>query len=422
MLRKATLILAIWIGTAGAGCTAADYHTGDLAAVLKGHVRYLASDSLGGRRVGTPGIDQAAEYIANHFESTGLEPLFDGSYYQDFDLDYGLVDTTSQDTLIIRNVGGIIKGTDLAGEYVVVGAHYDHLGYGDIASSTPGRREVHNGADDNASGVASVLEIARAAIEAGSPRRSIAFVCFTAEELRTIGSEYYCKNPPHSIDSTVAMINLDTVGRLEDSRLIVFGARSATEFSDILAEANSDYSLELIEKKEIYGFSDQNPFYARGIPSLHFFTGAYDDYHSPDDDWENLNYEGLEVLTSFVAGFALRLASNTGELTPVIDSEEPSGATTSRGRGAFLGIIPDFAYSGTGVGTKGAVPGSPAETAGFTDGDVITSIDRVPIADLKGLMNTLAEKSPGDEIEIRVRRASSKVTLKATLGARSSRK
>ncbi len=422
MIRKAILVLAIWLVAVVTGCSAGDNAPEDLAGTLEQHVRYLASDSLEGRLVGTPGIELAAEYIADRFESVGLEPLFDGKYYQDFGLDFALVDTTSRDTVTVHNVGGVIRGTDLAGQYVVIGAHYDHLGYGQIASSTPARREVHNGADDNASGVAAVLEIAQKAIEAGRPRRSMAFVCFTAEELRTIGSEYYCKNPPHSIDSTVAMINLDTVGRLEDNRLIVFGARSAAEFSDILSEANGDSLFELIEKKEIYGFSDQNPFYARGVPALHFFAGAYDDYHSPDDDWQNLDYEGLGLLTSFVSDFALRLASNTEELTPVIDSEEPSRATTSRGQGAFLGIIPDFVYSGTGVGIKGAVPESPAEAAGLVEGDVIMSIDSVPVADLRGLMQSLAERSPGDVIEIRVRRASSGVTLEATLGARSSRK
>jgi hypothetical protein len=417
MLRKTVFIMIMWLVTASAGCSAADTPP-DLAGMLQDHVRYLASDSLEGRLVGTPGIELAADYIAKHFGAIGLEPLFDGSYYQDFDLAYALVDTASDDTVTVRNVGGIIRGTDRAGRYVVVGAHYDHLGYGQIASSTPGRHEIHNGADDNASGVAAVLEIAREAVEAGSPQRSIAFVCFTAEELRTIGSEHYCENTPHSLDSTIAMINLDTVGRLEDNRLIVFGARSAVEFSDILAEANSACSLDIIEKKEIYGFSDQNPFYARGIPSLHFFTGAYDDYHSPDDDWENLNYEGLAVLTGFVADFVLRLASGKVEPTPVVDSVEAAERTTSRGQGAFLGIIPDFVYSGTGVGIKGTVPESAAHTAGLRKGDVILSIDSIPIADLQGLMHYLTDKSPGDEIEIRARRASSTVTFKATLGTR----
>jgi hypothetical protein len=269
--------------------------------------------------------------------------------------------------------------------------------------------------------VAAVLEIASALAQRDRLERSVTFVCFTAEELGAIGSEYYCKNPPHDIDSTIAMINLDTVGRLEDNRLIVFGARSAVELSNILAEANTHHSLDLIEKQEIYGFSDQNPFYARGIPSLHFFTGAYDDYHSPDDDWQNINFEGLETLTSFVTDFTAAVASGDQALTPVVELEEPSKAEMPRGRGAFLGIIPDFTYSGTGVGIKGAVPGSPAEAAGLEDGDVIVSIDAKPIADLQGLMRFLVERGPGDEIEIRLMRGASAVTVKATLSVRSPR-
>jgi acetylornithine deacetylase/succinyl-diaminopimelate desuccinylase-like protein len=419
MFRKLTVALILWLGAAVAGCSSGHDVTADLAAALQEHVRFLASDSLEGRLVGTPGIEQAAEYIAGHFESMGLEPLFAGSYYQDFEIEFSPEDTTSRRMITVHNIGGMIRGTDLSNQYVVVGAHYDHLGWGAIASSTPGRREIHNGADDNASGVAAVLEIARKATAAETPVRSIAFVCFTAEELGAIGSEYYCKNPPHSIDSTVAMINLDTVGRLEDRRLIVFGAKSATEFGEILAEADKLHALELIEKEEIYGFSDQNPFYARAVPALHFFTGAYADYHSPDDDWENLDYEGLAAVTSFVADFALLLASGAEDLTAVIDLEAPAKATAPRGRGAFLGIIPDFAYMGTGAGIKGTVPKSPAEAAGLKDGDVILSIDGSPVLDLKGLMQILVEKSPGDEIEIRLVRGYPMVTLRATLGVRS---
>jgi aminopeptidase N len=419
MTGNLTLTLAVLVGAGLAGCSTEDRVTADLADTLMGHVRYLASDSLQGRLEGSVGIEEAAAYIADHFESAGLEPLFDGSYYQNFGLDFGLVDTASTDTVRVFNVGGLLRGEEQGGRYIVIGAHYDHLGLGQIASSTPGRREIHNGADDNASGVAAVLEIARRAGSAERPARSIAFVCFTAEELGAIGSEYYCKHPPFPIDSTVAMINLDTVGRLENNCLIVFGAKSATEFSDMLTRANSGHSLDLVEKEEIYGFSDQNPFYVRGIPAVHFFTGAYADYHSPDDDWQNLNYQGLAVVTEFVTDFALVLASSTEDLTAVVDFEEPSRATVSRSRGAFLGIIPDFAYVGTGVGIKGTVPGSPAEAAGLEAGDVILAIDGKPLADLRGLMQVLVERSPGDEIEIRLVRTYSTVTLKATLGTRS---
>jgi hypothetical protein len=215
------------------------------------------------------------------------------------------------------------------------------------------------------------------------------------------------------------MINLDTIGRMEEMKLIVFGALSAEEMSEVL-RSEIRYGLEIIEKKEIYGFSDQNPFYARGIPSLHFFTGAYDDYHSPDDDIENIDFTDLEIITEYVANVAYELA-NIDLLTPVIDAEEPSPPEMSRGSGAFLGIVPDFAYSGTGVGLKGTVPSSPAEAAGLQDGDILVAINGKTIADLRALMHFLAAGEPGDEIEIRIMRGSAPAVKHATLSVRSSR-
>jgi hypothetical protein len=318
----------------------------------------------------------------------------------------------------VRNIGGILRGRDP--EYVVIGAHYDHLGYGDIASSTPWRREVHCGADDNASGVAGVIEIARILASYGQPARSVVFLAFTAEELGALGSEYYCKHAPYAIDSTVAMINLDVVGRLEDGKLIVFGARSAEEFGELLSEAAQGHNIDIIGKEEIYGFSDQNPFYARGVPALHFFTGAHDDYHSPDDVWENINFDGLASVTSYIADFASLIVFNPTLLTPVVvEPEAPAAA--SHGKGAHLGIVPDFTYAGTGVGIKGTVPGSPAEHAGLREGDVIVGIDDQSIADLKGLMVFLTGRNPGDSIEIHVMRGSTVESVGATLSVRSPR-
>jgi aminopeptidase YwaD len=556
-----------------------------LAEDLEAHVAFLASDSLEGRLVGTPGIEAAAKYIATEFEAMGLQPAFDTSYVQPFEMDFGFdveagpyierdefglddrefirvlpisgsgsvagdcvfpesglppedKDITGavlfikedpdiveerwtmvgRDGLLewmrdicgeagergaaavvfvaertkkaewtpnafavprsynpvgipaleitywtlgmrldgpcldraplikdgkppaakavrcsisvevaprkiqVRNVAGLLRGAGRPDEYVVIGAHYDHLGYGDIASTTPWRREIHNGADDNASGDATLIEIARKIAARGRPKRSVVFVAFTAEELGAVGSEYFCKHPPCPIDSTIAMINLDTVGRLEEDKLIVFGARSAEEMSSLLNEVNKTHSLNLIEKEEIFGFSDQNPFYARGIPALHFFTGAYDDYHSPDDDYENLNYKGMAALASYVADFAARLAFSGEKLTPVVDAEKPSQASMSRGRGAYLGIVPDFTYNGTGVGIKGTTSGSPAEAAGLEDGDVILRIDGKPLADLQGLMAVLVGRNPGDVITIEVTRGTKVLTMKATLSVRSPKK
>ncbi len=317
------------------------------------------------------------------------------------------------------NIGGLLRGSDRPNKCIVVGAHYDHLGYGDIASATPWRREIHNGADDNASGVAALIEIARL-LKQRHPPMTILFLAFSAEELGALGSEHYCSQPALPLENTVAMINLDTVGRLKE-KLIIFGARSAEEFHRLIAQTNAKYKLDITQRKEIYGFSDQNPFYSRKIPSLHFFTGAYPDYHTPDDDWENLNFEGLAIITEFVADLIYAISSLESDLTPVVEAEEKPAPAGRRGKGAFLGIVPDFTHEGMGVKLAGCVEGSPAERAHLTAGDILLSIDGEEITGLKDLMVILSQKNPGDKVEIVVQRKGKVIKLTATLGVRSPR-
>ncbi len=327
---------------------------------------------------------------------------------------------TGPRTVSTSNVVGLVRGHRWPDEYIIVGAHYDHLGYGDIASSTPWRREIHNGADDNASGTAALIEVARGISAARDLGRSVIFIAFTAEELGVVGSRYYRDNPSRPLDSTVAMVNLDTVGRLEDGNFIVFGASSAAEFESLLAEVNGEYSLNLVTKKEIFGFSDQNAFVEAGIPSLHFFTGAYADYHSPDDDWQNLNYDGLATVTSFTTDFVLALADAGHKPTPVEGLGKRPDEPASRGGGAHLGIVPDFTHSGAGIKIKGTVPRSPAEIAGLAEGDVIMAIDGEAMTELRDLMVVLSGHGPGDIVEIEVRRDSKTVLIPVELGVRSS--
>ena len=326
---------------------------------------------------------------------------------------------TEPRTVKTSNVMGIAPGRVSPDEYVVVGAHYDHLGYGGLASTTPWRREIHNGADDNASGTAALIEAARA-ITARGPGRSVVFVAFTAEELGAVGSQYYRDNPAKPIENTVAMVNLDTVGRMEDDKLIVFGATSAAEFESLLADVNLKHALEIVPKKEIFGFSDQNPFVEAGIPSLHLFTGAYEDYHSPDDDWDILNYEGLASVTAFAADFVLALAGGGVRLTPAEGLGKRPDAPASRSGGAHLGVVPDFTHAGPGVMLKGTVPRSPAETAGLAGGDVIIAIDGEAMTELRDLMMMLSRHEPGDVVQIEVERKSETLVIPVELGVRSS--
>lgn len=326
--------------------------------------------------------------------------------------------TTRPRQVKVANIGGLVPGRRHRHECVVVGAHYDHLGRGELASASPWRREVYNGADDNASGVAALLETARQIRERGTPARSVAFVCFTAEEMGAVGSAYYCEHPPLAIAQTEAMINLDTVGRLEADNLIVFGARSAEQMSAALRRANRRANLAIAEKKEIYGFSDQNPFYRRGVPAVHLFTGANSDYHTPDDDCGNLDYQGLARIADFASDLAWDLAVASCRLTPVPAAEEEPPASSGGGRGGYLGVVPDFSFAGDGVRIKGCSPESPAETAGLEAGDVIVSVDGAPLADLNGLMTALRRKNPGDQIVLEIQRGEGTLTKTARIGVR----
>ncbi len=331
-----------------------------------------------------------------------------------------LVVQTGPRSAATSNIIGLVRGGDRADEYVIVGAHYDHLGYGAVASSTPWRREIHNGADDNASGTAALIEVARQVAAAGGLRRSVVFIAFTAEELGALGSYHYRDNPVAPLDATVAMVNLDTVGRLENDNLIVFGARSAAEFDSLLAEVNGNYGLNIVSKKEIFGFSDQNAFVEAGIPSLHFFTGAYDDYHTPDDDWQNLNYEGLSTLVSFTADFVVALADAEAKPTPAEGLGKPPERAQTRGRGAHLGVVPDFTYAGAGVKLKGTVARSPAEAAGLLPGDVMKAVGGQVTTDLRDLMVVLSEHAPGDTVSIELERNSETILVPVVLGVRQS--
>jgi aminopeptidase YwaD len=351
--------------------------------------------------------------------NAGRDPGVETSFFLDGPM-CRLVIETAPRTVSTSNVIGVVRGRRSPDEFVIVGAHYDHLGYGDIASSTPWRREVHNGADDNASGAAALIEVARGVASADGPGRSVVFIAFTAEELGAVGSRHYRDNPAMPLESTVAMVNLDTVGRLEDNNFIVFGARSAAEFESLLTEVNAKHSLNIIPKKEIFGFSDQNAFVEAGIPSLHFFTGAYDDYHTPDDDWQNLNYDGLAAITSFSTDFVLALANAETRPTPVEGLGDRREQPSSRSGGAHLGVVPDFTHSGPGVKLKGTVPRSPAETAGLAEGDLIMAIDGEAMTELRDLMVVLSGHVPGDVVEIEVERDSRTVLIPVELGVRSS--
>jgi hypothetical protein len=391
---------------------------------LLADVRYLSDDRLEGRLTGTPGADSAAAYVARRFAEVGLAPASDG-WFQDFVVspDAPAARHAPVGGARGRNVIGVLRGTDpnLKGETVVVGAHYDHLGLGGAFALDPDSTgAVHNGADDNASGTAALIDIARRLVRR-PPARSVTFVAFGGEELGLLGSAHYVRESLKT-GPTTAMLNLDMVGRLRRDRLVVYGTGSATEFQPLLDSLNRSARFELTLRPDGYGPSDQSSFYAAGIPVLHFFTNVHEDYHRSTDDWQQIDVAGLERVAAFGAGVASAVANRRERLTFVSLPVTAHGgsATGTGGYGAYLGTVPDMSGSESGVRLAGVRAGSPAEKAGLKADDVITKIGDYEVPDLEAMTSALRSYKSGDTVAIIVRRGSELTTLTATLGTRGS--
>ena len=251
------------------------------------------------------------------------------------------------------------------------------------------------------------------------------FIAFSGEELGLLGSAYYVKQPIYPLSTTLAMINLDMVGRLRQKRLIVYGAQTAKEFPALLDSLNWYAGLDLHAQGDGYGPSDQSSFYAAGRSVLHFFTDLHEDYHRTTDDWQKINVEGFEQVASFVTGLVTALANRPGPLTTVMAATPLSAGSgtsspehASQGYGAYLGTVPDMTDSPGGVRLLGVRAGSPAEKAGLRGDDIITRIGDMNVPDLQAMTDALRSHQPGDTVEITVKRGSDVTTLHATLGTR----
>jgi hypothetical protein len=386
-------------------------------------IKFLSDDRLAGRLTGSPGADTAAAYLARRFKAVGLQPAA-GGWFQRFTIarDAPVAQHAHVAGLQGSNVIGLLPGRDpvLRNEAIIVGAHYDHLGLGGFGSLDPDSTgKVHNGADDNASGAAMLIQIA-ARLAATPPARTVIFIAFSGEELGLLGSSYYVKQPIYPLSTTLAMINLDMVGRLRQKRLIVYGSRTAREFPALLDSINWHAGLDLKAQGDGYGPSDQSSFYAAGRPVLHFFTDLHEDYHRTTDDWQKINVEGFDQVAAFVTGVVTALGNRPLPLTAVTETPRlPSaGASLGADYGAYLGTVPDMTDSPGGVRLLGVRAGSPAERAGLRGDDIITRIGEMNVPDLQAMTDALRSHQPGDTVDIVVRRGNADITLRATLGSR----
>jgi hypothetical protein len=353
---------------------------------LQADVQQLSSEAFEGR--GTPqGLERSLEYLEQRFRDVGLQPR----------------------RQVFQDAGGAewvnlvaVVGDTSSQRHVVLGAHYDHLGLGE--SGTPNAGKLHPGADDNASGVAVLLECARRLRAETQLPHALVFVAFTGEEKGLLGSAHYVGSPLLPLEACTAMVNLDTVGRLFDGSLTIFGASTATELGGILRGVNYGFRFELELPEDDPGGSDQKSFVQRGVPGIQLFTGAHADYHRPGDTSDKIDFAGMERIAGFTTELLLYLGGLDEALTFLPPGAEKAAAQAPAGSGSrrrvSFGSIPDFNHQDAGVLLSGVIPGSPAEKAGLQEGDLIVEFAGVAVDDLKSFSDILRSLSPGDETEV----------------------
>ncbi|MDZ7859085.1 MAG: M20/M25/M40 family metallo-hydrolase [Candidatus Krumholzibacteriota bacterium] len=386
---------------------------------MKRDIEYLASDELEGRGLGSEGIRKASVYIAERFEEAGLSPAGDdGTFFQTFE---GVIDAGGK-TGKIRNIIGFLPGANegLEKESVVICAHYDHLGYGwpDVRKGNEGM--IHNGADDNASGVAVMLELARRLGESFKPGRSIVFAAFTAEENGLLGSRHYVANMKQfPAEKCAGVLNLDTVGRLRDGKLLVLGSSSAREWKHIFMGCGYVTGVEAEMVSKDLDASDQVSFLKAGVPAVQIFSGPHGDYHRPTDTAEKIDYAGLVKVAAFTREAVIYLTERENRLLFSGGKKQDAKRRHSGGKRAVsTGCMPDFTFKGDGVRVAGVSVDSPAAEAGMKQGDVIILIGGIRVADLREYSAELKKYKPGDAVEITFIRKGRKITKTIVLSER----
>ncbi len=379
------------------------------AARLRQHVRVLANDSLLGRGSGTSGEEMAATYIERQFKALRLIPKGEKGYLQAFPFKGGAHGTGREGEA--KNVIGYIDNK--APYTIVIGAHYDHLGLGHDGNSLDANAQdkIHNGADDNASGVAGVLELARYyQTNNVRERNNFLFICFSAEELGLYGSKYFTEHPTVPIASINFMINMDMIGRYEPAKgLSVSGTGTAALWEPVLKETAG--SLLVKTDSSGMGPSDHASFYLKNISALHFFTGSHGDYHKPSDDWDKINFEGQrEVLNLIIR--VIEKAEAQPKVTFLATKNRSLGA--ARAFKVTMGVMPSYTADVEGLVVDGVSEGKPAQKGGIQAGDVIIQMGDIPVKGMQSYMEALGKFNKGETIDVKIKRAGEEKTLKVT--------
>jgi len=412
--------------------------TSDAADRIRRDIAYLADDRLEGRGTGTAGNDSAASWLARRHAALGLRRVVIDTETAGCSADSPsercrtftqtfvargpeLAHSGKPEGVRTQNVVAMIPGRDpsLAGEVVVIGAHFDHLGRSTTGALDPEARDaIRNGADDNASGTAAILELARR-FAAQPARRSIVVAHFTGEELGLLGSQWFVEHSPVPLDGVAAMVNFDMVGRLRNDRLIVYGVGTARELPALLDSANVEPKLRLNPVADGFGPSDQSSFYAKGIPVLHLFTDLHPDYHRATDDVEKIDAVGEARVVALAERVVRAIADRPSRLTAVRIAATPRMSPSREGSNVYLGTIPDMAAGDVpGLKLTGVRAGSPADKGGLAAGDVIVQFGGREVKDLYTYSDALYAHKPGEEVEVVYLRGGARRTTRVTLGTR----
>ena len=372
---------------------------------LKEDVEALASDDFEGRQTGSEGEQKAAAYISKRFKDIGLEAKGTNDFLQAFSFK-PKTDPHQEINYTIIDGDSIITGTNVIGfldnkaeNTIIIGAHYDHLGYGAEGSLFRGEtKEIHNGADDNASGVAVLLSLANK-LKTANTGNNYLFMAFSGEEMGLLGSNYFNKNPTIELSKANFMLNMDMVGRLkQDSTLAVYGVGTSPILKQVVKANNSKFKI--IQNESGVGPSDHTSFYNSDIPVLHFFTGQHEDYHKPGDDTEKLNYEGMETISNYIFEIISDL-DNNGKLPFRKTKNESEDVPRFK---VGLGVIPDYLFDGEGMRIDGISEDKPAQKANLQKGDIVIKLGDSLVTDMMSYMRVLATFDTGDKTKVIVKR------------------
>lgn len=376
-------------------------------------VVYLSSDYLEGRETGTRGEKLAAEYIAARFEQLGLQPLGDqGSYFQVFPwreivnphISNSLEGKKGQGTNVI---GFLDNGAERT---AVIGGHFDHLGMGGAGSLHAGEAAIHNGADDNASGIAALLQIAAFLKKNDTLKgNNYLFIAFSGEEKGLFGSKHFVDNPTLDLSTVNYMLNMDMIGRLNEEKVLVInGVGTSPVWKEVLPKISVG-GITVKTTESGIGPSDHTSFYLQDIPVLHFFTGQHHEYHKPADDASLVNFNGLLDVSHFIIALIQQLDDKAMITFSKTKEEENRQITRFK---VTLGVMPDYVHTGRGMRIDGVLEGRPAQKAGFQKGDLIIKIGDTEVTDIYSYMKGLSKFEKGDATEITILRGEESITKK----------